>query len=90
VAVNTYTVGQQIRVTATFRVGGTPTNPTAVLTSLKDPAGLVTTPLAAQQAPGVWSVDITLSSKGRWVYRFAGTGTVVAAAEGEVNAVSEF
>jgi hypothetical protein len=89
VAVNTYAVGQQIRVTATFKVGSTPTNPTTVTASVKDPAGTVTAVGTANPSTGVYTIDVALSSKGRWVYRFAGTGACVAAAEGEVNAVSE-
>jgi hypothetical protein len=89
-AINSYTVGQPVRVSATFKVGSSPTNPTAVTVSVKDPAGTVTTPSATNDGTGLYHVDVTPATKGRYAYRFAGSGACVAAAEGEFNAHTEF
>ena len=88
--INVYTVGQLVRLTATFKVGATLTNPTTVTASLKDPDGVVTTPGTSNPSTGVYTIDVTPTKKGRYAYRFAGAGACVAAAEGEFNARSEF
>lgn len=89
-AIATYTVGQPVRITATFKVGSTLTNPTTVTVQVKDPDGAITTPAATNDSTGVYHVDITPAKKGRYAYRVAGTGACIAAAEGEFNARTEF
>jgi hypothetical protein len=89
-AIATYTVGQPVRITATFKVGSTLTNPTSVTVSVKDPDGVVSNPSATNDSTGIYHVDITPAKKGRYAYRVAGTGACIAAAEGEFNARTEF
>lgn len=88
-APNRYVVGQMVRFTATFSLNGTPTN-TTVAVSVKNPNGTVTAPTATSGGTGVYYVDQVLDVKGRWAVRFAGSGAVVAAVEGQVNAETEF
>ena len=89
-AINSYPVGQLVRLTATFKVGATLTNPTTVTASLKDPDAVVTNPGTSNPSTGVFTADVTPTKKGRHAYRFVGTGACVAACEGEFNARSEF
>ncbi|MCC6630369.1 MAG: hypothetical protein IT340_23550 [Chloroflexi bacterium] len=88
-AIERVTVGQMVRVSATFKVGAALTNPTLVMVTLKDPAGALTTPATTNDGTGLYHVDVTPAATGRHVVRFAGTGACVAAAEVEFNATSE-
>lgn len=88
-AIERVTVGQMVRVAATFTVGATLTNPTTMTVTVKDPAGVLTTPAATNDGTGLYHVDVTPAATGRYVVRFAGTGACVAAAEVEFNAMSE-
>ena len=89
-AVESYWVGTVVRVTATFTAGATPADPTTVVARTRSPGGTVATVAATRTGVGVFTADVALTERGIWGYRFEGTGAVVAAAEGEVNAVSEF
>lgn len=82
-------VGGSIELVATFSVDGTLTDPSTISLSIMDPAGAVTTYTygAAQitkDSTGVFSKNISLTTEGNWKWRWVGTGTVVAAEEGEV------
>lgn len=81
---NTYTVGDLVHVVATFtNAAGTAVDPTAVTAKSKNPDGTITTLTVVNEAgTGVFSADIPLTASGQWVYRFAGTGSNQAAAEG--------
>lgn len=81
--------GQLVRVSASFKVGVTLTNPTTVAVTLKDPVGVLTTPAATNDGTGLYHVDVTPATVGRYVVRFVGTGACVAAEEIEFNASSE-
>lgn len=83
---DTYDIGDQVTVQATFRnTAGTKTNPTDTTLKYKDPSGNVTTVNNASlstPSTGVKTYDIAVDEAGQWWYRFAGTGAVVAAEEG--------
>jgi len=82
-----YDVGDGVRATCTFTdLAGAVANPTAVAVKLRDPAGTVTTPTPTNSGTGVYYVDITLTSEGRWYVRFEGTGVVIAASEQQLKA----
>jgi hypothetical protein len=83
---NEYYIGQTVRITATFKVGGVETDPTTVTLKVKSPSG-VTTPYTYSLAElervsaGVYYKDVALSETGRWSYGWVGTGAVAAAVE---------
>ena len=84
-AVNEYYVGQLVHVTAVFTLSGTATDPSAVVVSVKDPNGTMTTPTATKDSTGNYHVDVSAIVAGRYFVRFAGTGVVQAAAEQEFD-----
>lgn len=84
---NAYTLGSQIRLTATFEISDTATDPTAVTFKVRAPSGTVTTYIygtdaqLVKSATGVYYVDYTPAAEGIYAWRMAGTGTCVAAEE---------
>lgn len=84
---NSYTLGTQIRLSATFEVSDTPTDPTAVTFKVRVPAGTITTYVYGVDAQlvkastGVYYVDYTPAAEGIHAWRMAGTGACVGAAE---------
>lgn len=86
---NSYPLGNLIRVSASFAIAGVATDPTAVTCKVRTPAGTITTYTYGTDAAlvrddiGIYHVDVTASSAGIWDYRFAGTGACVAATEAE-------
>lgn len=83
---NVYDIGDSVRLSVTFTVGTTPTDPTTITAKVRNAAGTVTTyTYAAAQitkdSTGVYHLDITVNLSGTWVYRFEGTGTCIAAIE---------
>jgi hypothetical protein len=80
--VQSYDIGDRPRATVTFTaINGTPTNPTTVTVTVQDPTGAETSPAAVSDGAGVYHVDIDATMSGRWLVRFVGVGTVVAAVE---------
>lgn len=84
---NSYTIGTQVRLSATFAIAGVATDPTAVTFKIRVPAGTITTYVygtdaqLVKSATGVYYVDHTTAAEGIHAWRMAGTGTVVAAEE---------
>jgi hypothetical protein len=83
---NEYYIGQTIRITGTFSVAGTPTDPDTVTLTVKNPAGDETeyTYAAAQVAKsstGVYYANVQLNKAGRWVYQWEGSGAVPASTQ---------
>lgn len=78
---NAYDTGTLVRLTATFTVNGVDTDPTTVTGSVRAPDGTSTPLTVAKDSVGVYHADFTASVAGLHWYRFAGTGTVVAAEE---------
>jgi hypothetical protein len=87
-AVNTYDKGDTIRLWAYFKVSSVYTDPTAIALKVKSAAGVTTTYTYAlgtvtKSTTGIYYKDVSLTDDGIWYYRFEGTGTVAAAAEGK-------
>lgn len=83
---NTYDIGDQVRVTVTFSVGGINTDPTTITLKVKDPSHNVDTYTYAlgqlvKSATGIYYKDISIDEAGIWHYRFEGTGAVISADE---------
>ncbi len=83
----TYDIGDLVRVSGTFQVGGSDTDPTAVTIKHLDPSGNLTTwlyltdPEVIRDAVGQFHADIDIDEAGQWWYRFEGTGAAQAAGE---------
>lgn len=78
---NVYDRGDLVRITGTFTVAGTATDPTTVTLKVKDPSGNVDTYTYAlsqvtKSSTGVYYKDISLDEAGYWYYQWTGTGTV--------------
>jgi hypothetical protein len=80
--------GSVVRCSVVFtNTAGVATDPTTTVFRLRNPAGTVTTPAVTDDTPaGAFYVDVSIpraaASEGRWTWRWEGTGTIVAAAEG--------
>lgn len=75
-------IGDPITVTVTFTVAGVPTDPTAVVLTVRAPDGAQTTPVTTNPSVGVFEAIVTPDQAGIWTYRFTGSGAVVAVQEG--------
>lgn len=88
---NVYTVGTQIRLTATFSdANTTPADPTVVTCEVQcrpDADGTIYSYPAtiSKSGTGVYYVDVTPTREAIWDYRWVGTGTVAAAGEGSFD-----
>lgn len=84
---NTYVVGQELKLKATFKdEAGVVEDPTTVTFKVIDPLGVETvysTP--TRESKGAYHQVITLTTKvgGVWTYRSEGTGNLVGAGEGQ-------
>jgi hypothetical protein len=83
---NTYDKGDLVRLTATFTVSSAVTDPTTITLKVQDPSGNEATYTYAlaqvtKVSTGVYRYDLTIDEAGYWTWRWAGTGTVVAASE---------
>jgi hypothetical protein len=89
--VNSYQVGDQIRLTATFTNSALAVaDPTTVTCQVKlryiGTSTTYTYPATiTKDSTGVYHVDVIPTNEGIWDYRWVGTGTVVAAEEGAFN-----
>ena len=92
---NSYVVGEQPRLKATFKIGSTPTDPTTISLIIKAPSGAETTYTYSggqviKDSTGVYHYDLPLTAAGKWSYRWIGTGTVVTATESSFLVVTNF
>lgn len=83
---NLYSKNQTVRITGTFTVSGTATDPTTVTLKVQDPSGNEDTYTYAlsqvtKSAVGIYYKDLALDEVGRWFYAWVGTGTVAAGDE---------
>lgn len=84
-----YFVGQQVRLTATFRnEAGEPIDPSIVIFKVIDGEPTLNGELKqidyadpTRVSAGVWEQTITLTCSGTWRYRVEGTGALIAAAQ---------
>lgn len=89
-AINTYDVGDLVRVSGEFKAsGGALSDPTVVYVKYKDPSGNETTKqygvdaAVVKDATGQYHLDIDVDEAGTWYYRWYSTGTGQAAKEVE-------
>lgn len=85
-AINNYTLGNVVRLSAAFTVSGNATDPTAVTLKVRSPGGTISTYTYAadisKSSTGNYYKDVTPGSEGRWYYQWTGTGTCPAVEEG--------
>lgn len=80
-----YDLHDTVRLSATFTVAGTATDPTTVTFSYRAPGEAAVTLTygtdaeVVKSAAGVYYVDLTLDEPGAWYYRWLGTGAVATA-----------
>lgn len=76
---------------ATFKVGGTLTNPTTVTLYTEDSTG-VKTPFTGGRltnpSTGVWEKALSLTGPGDWRFKWTGVGAVEAASEDHIIRVA--
>ena len=90
---NTYTIGQKIRITGTFTdIDGAAIDPDAVLFELSAPPNLPVTTYTygvgaelVKDSVGVYYIDVDLPTYGEWRWRMYSTGTGQAAAKGSAR-----
>ena len=78
-------VGDRPRLSVIFTVGGTNTDPTTISLTVQDPTGTntsYTTGDVTKASTGSYYKDVTVNIEGTWAWRWAGTGSVIAADEG--------
>ena len=81
---NTYTVGDQLTLTASFvALGGTFVDPTTVTVNVHKPNGTIVTPSVTHASTGVYTVQQSLDVPGNWMWKAVGTGAAVAASSPE-------
>ena len=89
---NAYDIGQQVRFSVTFKSqSGALTDPTGVKAKVQDPSGNEATytygvgvAVVKDAGLGKYHLDLTIDEQGLWVYRWEGTGALIAAAENAV------
>lgn len=81
----TYDRGQLVRLTVTFSVGSTPTDPSAVYLYLRAPDGTFSTlqygvdGSVVKVSTGVYRYDYSATARGDVYYRWSGTGAAQSA-----------
>lgn len=84
---NTYDVGDVVKLTCSFSVDEQETDPTTVTLTVKRPSGIVTSYTFAagditKSSTGVYTMDIAITEPGLWWYEWLGTGTAASAEQG--------
>lgn len=81
----TYDIGDEVRLSVAFTdAAGAAADPTTVTCTVRKPDGSTLTPTATSTgSTGAYRADIQPDQTGNWYYRFAGTGALVAAEEGQ-------
>lgn len=83
---NVYDIGDVARVSATFTVGGTATDPTAITAKVQAPDLTETSYVygvasVVRSSAGAYYLDIPCAAAGRYRVRWVGTGAAAAAEE---------
>lgn len=88
-----YTLGETVRLTTTFKVGTTPTDPTTIELTIGDAAGTPSTYTYAgleisRSGAGVYYKEVVPDTAGTWLGRWVGAGDVDAIEEVEFDVVA--
>ena len=88
--ISQFTVGDTLRFSVTFSVGGTNTDPTVITFRRRDPNGVIqayvygTDVELVRTAVGLYRIDLALSVTGEYWYRWEGTGSAAGVSEDRV------
>ena len=86
ISMNTYDIGSMVQLSALFTdTSGNVVAPSSVVVRVKDPNGTVGTYTPKAQADGSFAYGYTTAVVGVHYYRFEGSGSVVAVADGTFN-----
>ena len=86
-----YDVGDAVRLTAQFvNADGDPADPTEVTLTLQHPSGTQVITGPNSDGVGSYYYDLILNEAGTWMYRWAGTGAVTTAEEGQLEVREPF
>lgn len=79
---NSFDIGDVIRVQCTFKVGTTPTDPTSTTLTIEKPNGTTSTPSVSSGGTGIKYGDYTAADVGYHHWKMQGTGTAAGVAQG--------
>ena len=90
---NSYLVGNIVRLSGAFYVSTVLTDPTVITLDVRAPSGTVTNYVVAggqivRDGTGLYHYDLTLSAPREWWYRWTGTGTCPAVGEAGLEATA--
>lgn len=72
-------VGNIARLSCAFTdSSGTPADPTTVAVTYRPPGGTPVSQTPVRDSVGAYHYDVQLTQPGTWIYRFIGTGAIVA------------
>jgi hypothetical protein len=66
-------IGEEVRLTTSIAIDGTPTNPGGIAITVTSPAGLASTPTPTNVSAGVYRAAVTPDAAGRWRYTWTTT-----------------
>jgi hypothetical protein len=82
----TWYVGQQPKITATFKANNVLTNPTSNTVTVIAPDGSSSTPTASNESTGIYAFNLSLTMRGRYHIKWSCTGAVVDSAQEYIDA----
>jgi uncharacterized protein YfaS (alpha-2-macroglobulin family) len=72
---NMYDIGDQVRLSVSIAdSGGSAVDPSAITVKIKTPSGAESDNTPAKDSTGNYHYDLLLTEKGKWYYRFVGSG----------------
>jgi len=90
VTINSYLVGNEVQLNASFtNSSGALVDPTTITVQIQDPSGNLSSYAASKTSVGVYYYTYTPSLTGAYFYVFTGSGAVVAAAQGQFNVLPQ-
>jgi hypothetical protein len=79
-----YDVGDLVRLSVIFTdIAGVPADPTTVSLRVRRAGSTTTYASATNPATGEYYQDVSIDTAGVWIYRWIGSGAIVAAEEGQ-------
>lgn len=85
---NTYTIGQQVRMEMILRDFGDALTSGTVTCEVRDPSGNIAAATVTNADTGVYHAFVTIDEAGVWQYRFESVGATISAGEGSWTAAT--
>jgi len=86
--VNTYIVGNQVRMQLVLKDYNDSLAAGTVVCSVKDPSNNVTTPSVTNPGTGTYQSLVTTDEVGVWYYQFASSGAIIAVGEDSFEVIA--